>query len=356
MRKILLIISILFFAKVSFAQSPLCASTSTNFCCEYVASITINGQTYQGNTGFTGPGYYDYTGTPVPPINAGDQITISYTVTTNGPYRQYFKFWFDFNGNGVLSDPGELVHDYNETISSTTKTFNHTFVVPTTVFNGKVYMRFIMVFSSSPTLCGSYSYGNTFDFSTNITGAVQPPQYFSHFGSIDDTEGNGVSGISVDLYKKTKTSSSYSFHDTFLSDSNGEFEIVTSLDTSDYDFQLRLPVFNLSTVPSVSDATYFNQKIFDHVLVSEDYYNGDVNRDDSISVSDIYLIYQRINSIPWISGIPSYLFFTESEWNTISQGTSNLISTIPGSQSYIKSDPISSDTTNFNIIRTGFKD
>jgi hypothetical protein len=54
-----------------YSQSPLCPSTSTNFCCEYVASITINGQTYAGNTGFSGPGYYDYTGTPVPTIEAG---------------------------------------------------------------------------------------------------------------------------------------------------------------------------------------------------------------------------------------------------------------------------------------------
>lgn len=355
MRKILLIISILFFAKVSFAQSPLCASTSTNFCCEYVASITINGQTYQGNPGFTGPGYYDYTGTPVPTIKAGDQITISYTVTTNGPYRQYFKFWFDFNGNGLLNDPGELVHQYDETISSTTKTLSHTFTVPTTVYNGQVYMRFIMVFSSSPTLCGSYSYGNTFDFSTNIVGAVQPPQYFSHYGEVNDSEGNGMSGVALELYKKTKSQTAYSYHDTFLTDSVGNFSIVTSLDTGDYDFQLKLPSLTLSYNPSTTDATYFNLKIFNGQVEGKDYYLGDVNRDGEITISDIYGIFQKSNGAPWKSGVPSYLYFKESSWDSVYQSSSNLTSTIPGSSYILITKPTSLDTTNFNFIRTGFE-
>lgn len=355
MRNLLLIIFISIVAKASFAQSPLCASTSVNFCCEYVASITINGKTYQGNTGFSGPGYYDYTGNQVPSINAGDQITISYTVTTNGPYRQYFKFWFDFNGNGLLNDPGELVHQYDETINNTTKTLSHTFTVPTTVYNGQVYMRFIMVFSSSPTLCGNYSYGNTFDFSTTITGAVQPPQYFSHYGKIKDAEGNGIQGVSVELYKKTKAQTTYSFHDTFLSDSAGNYDMVTSLDTGDYDFQLKLPAFSISSNPSTTDATYFNLKIFNGQVEGKDYYLGDVNRDGNISISDIYGIYQKSNGQSWQNGVPSYLFFRESSWDSVYQSTLNLRNSIPGSQNILITNPTTSDTTNFNLIRTGFE-
>ena len=120
MRKLLIILFILLGVK-SYAQSPLCASYPTSFCCEYVASVTINGQTYAGSSGFaatsggTGPnGYYDYTGaTPVPTINAGQNISISYTAITNGGYMEYFKLWVDFNGNGVLSDPGEQIYAYN---------------------------------------------------------------------------------------------------------------------------------------------------------------------------------------------------------------------------------------------------
>jgi len=354
MKKLFLFFALVF-AAFANAQSQLCPSTSTNFCCEYVASITINGQTYQGNTGFSGPGFYDYTGTPVPNIKAGDQISISYTVTTNGPYRQYFKFWFDFNGNGDLSDAGELVHSYDETISNTTKTFNNTFTVPTSVFNGEVYMRFIMVFSNSPTLCGNYAYGNTFDFKTNISGAVQPPQYFSHRGSIYDANGSGLSGVDVDLYKKGNSQSTYSLHSTSTTDTSGQYEIVTSLDTTDYDFQIRVPQFNPLIGPGAVDATYFNQKILDADFVSADYYQGDVNRSSQVTIADIYSIYQKSHGALWKSGVPGSLFFTPSEWSSVSAGTANLVSTIPGSQSVIINDPISSDTTNFYLIRTGFK-
>ena len=49
-----------------YSQSPLCASRPTTFCCEYVSSVTINGRTFAGSTGFTSSsggspaGYYDY--------------------------------------------------------------------------------------------------------------------------------------------------------------------------------------------------------------------------------------------------------------------------------------------------------
>jgi hypothetical protein len=355
MKKLILSIFLVIVSKYSFAQSPLCASTSTNFCCEYVANITINGKTYLGNTGFSGPGYYDYTGNPVPNINAGDNITLSYTVTTNGPYRQYFKFWFDFNGNGLLNDPGELVHEYDEVINNTTKTLNHTFTVPNTVFNGPVYMRFIMVFSSSPTLCGNYAYGNTFDFSTTITGAVQPPQYFSHYGVVNDASGNGISGIPLELYKKSKSQTSYFLHDFYITDSCGNYSIVTNLDTTVYNFQLKLPHITLGFSPSPRDAAYYNEKIFSNLIKGKDYYMGDINRDNSITISDVYMIFQKINGNPWQNSTPSYLYFDSTIWNTIYQSTSNLRNLIPGSQFILIVDPISSDTTNFNLIRTGFE-
>lgn len=364
MRKFLFYLFLIIFTNSLYGQSPLCSSYPTSFCCEYVSSITINGRSYSGSTGFTsgsggtGPnGYYDYadSSNAVPTITAGQQINISYTAVTSSTYREYFKLWIDFNGNGNLSDPGELVHSVDYTWNGT-RNVSATFTVPTTVYNGTVYMRFIMVFSNSPSLCGAYSYGNTFDFVTNITGAVQPPYYFSHYGKIDDTDGNGVSGINVELYKKTKASSTFSLHDSFLTGTLGGFEMVTTLDTSDYDFQLRIPSFVFSSLPVNSDAFYFNQKILNGGFLSKDYYSGDVNLDNSISISDIYGIFQRTNGNPWKTGVPSYFLFTQSNWNSISSSTSNLKNTLPGGQSLIINSPISSDTTNFKIIRMGFED
>jgi hypothetical protein len=52
MKKVIILILILLNIK-SYAQSSLCSSTSTSFGYEYVSSITINGKTYSGNTGYT---------------------------------------------------------------------------------------------------------------------------------------------------------------------------------------------------------------------------------------------------------------------------------------------------------------
>ena len=109
-----LVFIFLFLAGEAYSQSPLCASRPTNFCCEYVSNVTINGKSYNGSTGFTSTsggnpaGYYDYAYTKdtVPRIKAGQNISISYTAVTNGNYMEYFKLWIDFNGNGVLTDAG----------------------------------------------------------------------------------------------------------------------------------------------------------------------------------------------------------------------------------------------------------
>ncbi|MCL6462087.1 MAG: hypothetical protein I4O51_09495, partial [Flavobacterium micromati] len=175
MKKIILIIT-LFILSINtvFSQETLCASTATNFCCEYVQSVTLNGVTYQGNTGFSGPGYYDYKNVSVPVLQANTTVPLSVVVRTNGPYQQFVKLWIDFNKNGNLEDAGELVYDETQMINSTTYTFNGNITVPPTAYNGPVNMRLIMVYNSTPTLCGDYDYGNTFDFSSTVQGGVNP--------------------------------------------------------------------------------------------------------------------------------------------------------------------------------------
>jgi hypothetical protein len=343
--------TIIFFLLLSFngySQSPLCASYPTTFCCEYVASITINGQTYAGNTGYSGPGYYDYTNTPVPIINAGQNINISYTAQTNGNYMEYFKLWIDFNGNGVLTDAGELVHSYNVSWLGT-KVVNATFQVPTTVFNGPVYMRFVMVYANIPNLCGTYAYGNTFDFKTGITGAVDP---FNHSISIFNSEGSRVPNIPIKLYKKLNSDVSYTLHSTYTTTSNA-LNITTTLDDGLYDFQIVIEAFTISN-PTVSDAIHFNQKVINQNFNGKDYYRMDVNGNGLLTITDVYLIYSKILGIPWKPGIPNYRLFTQSEWNTISTSTTNLTSSISGVQNLTLTNPPVSGTTNLYLIRTGY--
>jgi hypothetical protein len=357
MRTLILLIFLIIGIQLN-AQSPLCSSYPTSFCCEYVSSVTINGQTYAGSNGYaatsggTGPnGYYDYTGgTPVPTINAGQNISISYTAQTNSNYMEYFKLWVDFNGNGVLSDAGEQVYAHNVAWSGT-KTVTATFQVPTTVFNGQVYMRFMMVYANVPALCGSYAYGNTFDFKTTITGAQDP---FSFSGYVYDSEGVGISNIPVQLYSKLKSSSTYTYLSTHNTNSNGKYSLTSSRDANTYDFQLVLGNLTIAS-PSTSDAQAFNQKVLIQSFNSKDYYRMDANNDNSLSITDVYLIFAKILGYGWKVGVPSYRLFTPIQYNTINLSTSNLKTTYNGQSSYTISGLINKDSTNFYLIRTGYR-
>lgn len=350
-------IALFFFTNAYTQTSPLCSSYPTSFCCEYVASITINGQTYAGSNGYaatsggTGPnGYYDYTNsTPVPTITAGQNITISYTAQTNSNYMEYFKLWVDFNGNGVLSDAGEQVYAYNVSWSGT-KTINATFQVPTTVFNGQVYMRFMMVYANVPALCGSYAYGNTFDLKTTITGAVDP---YNHSGFIYGAEGVGIPNIPVKLYKKLTSETTYTLHGTYNTNANGQYSITTNLNAPLYNFQIIVDNLTVAN-PTSTDAQFFNQKILTQGFNSKDYYRLNTNGNNILTISDVYEVYQKTYNVPWEAGVPLYRLFNQTEWNVINSSSSDLRTTYPGTQGLTIQSPINSGTTNFYLIRTGY--
>jgi hypothetical protein len=356
--KKLIPILLLLWSSATNGQSPLCASRPTSFCCEYVSSVTINGKTFKGSSGFSSgsggspAGYYDYAYTKdtVPRIKAGQSITISYTGVTNGNYREYFKLWIDFNGNGNLTDPGELVHSTDFTWLGT-KTFSATFTVPTSVYNGEVFMRFVMQYSGSPVICGTYPYGNTFDFKTRIVGATDP---FSYTGYVYESAGSGIQNINVDLYSKLKSASTYTLLSSHKTDANGKYELTSSRDATVYDFQVRIGSL-LIPAPIVSDAQHFNSKVLSQSFTSQDYYQMDTNGDGDLNIADIYLIYMRVIGRSWPSSAQSYRIFTKSEWDIIKTSTSNLTSSYPGVNSITLSSLSNKGSSNYYLVRLGYK-
>jgi hypothetical protein len=355
--KQILSIFFIYFNFLAFTQSPLCPSYPTSFCCEYVSSITINGQTYAGSNGYTaasggtGPnGYYDYTNaTPIPTITAGQNISISYTSQTNSNYMEYFKLWVDFNGNGVLSDAGEQVYAHNVAWSGT-RTITSTFQVPTTVFNGQVYMRFMMVYANVPALCGSYAYGNTFDFKTTITGAISP---YNHSGFIYGAEGTGIANIPIKLYKKLTSDATYTLHGTYNTNTNGQYSIITNLNAPLYNFQIVVDALTVVN-PTASDAQFFNQKILNQGFSSKDYYRLNTNGNSILTIADVYEVYQKTYNIPWGAGVPTYRLFNQTEWNVINSSNNDLRTTYPGVQSLTIQSPTNNGTSNIYLIRTGY--
>ncbi|RYU80248.1 GEVED domain-containing protein [Hymenobacter persicinus] len=144
-----------------------CASKGTSVAYEYIDYVGLGSI---ARTSGADAGYYNGTASSTS-LAAGSAQTISFSAGFAGTaYSEYFKVYIDYNQNGVFTDAGELV--VNAAASSAATTRTGSFTVPTTAKNGATRMRVVMSDASATTSCGSYSYGETEDYTVNITGGT----------------------------------------------------------------------------------------------------------------------------------------------------------------------------------------
>jgi Ig-like domain CHU_C associated len=187
---------------------------------------------------------------------------------------------------------------------------------------------------------------------TAVTATVNYPTPFTYSGTFYNPINIGLPNINIDLYYKLKSSSSYSLLQTYTTNSLGIFTITTSLDVSLYDFQIIVNSLSISN-PTISDAVLFNNKIFNQSFDSKDYYRMNTNGNLALSISDVYLIYRKINGTNYPLGVPDYRIFSQSEWNIINSSSTNLMQSYPGSQTITLTNPIVGGSSVFYVIKTG---
>jgi hypothetical protein len=177
---------------------------------------------------------------------------------------------------------------------------------------------------------------------------------FTYSGFIYNSENIGISGIPVKLYYKLKTQTMYILHGTYLTDSLGKYNIVTLLSTSANDFRISLGGLNIIP-PLSSDAYDFNQKLLTRSFNSRDYYRMDVNNDNNLSITDVFLIYfRRLGLSSWTNSVPDYRIFNSQQWSVINTSMENLKQIYSGAQT-LNIDAISpGGSSDFYIIRTGY--
>jgi len=125
-------------------------------------------------------GYYDGTATTTS-VAAGSSQTINFSAGfASSAYTEYWRIYIDWNQDGDFADTGETIVSGSSASSGTLAT---TFTVPTTAKTGKTRLRVVMSYNSSATSCGTYSYGETEDYSVNVSG-----------GTFDNT---GVAGLTA---------------------------------------------------------------------------------------------------------------------------------------------------------------
>ena len=186
---------------------------------------------------------------------------------------------------------------------------------------------------------------------TPVVATVNYPTPFTYSGTIYNSEGIGVQNITVKLYYKTKAGSTYTLLQTYNTNSSGVFTISTSLDIASYDFQVIIDGLTFSA-PSTADAAIFNQKVLSQTFNAKDYYRMNTNGNSNLTISDVYLIYKRINGNAFT--VPSYRLFTNTEWSIINTSTSNLSATYPGTQTVTLTNPTAGGSSTFYLIKTGF--
>ena len=216
----------------------------------------------------------------------------------------------------------------------------------------------------------TYSYTNQTDgtlFRAQLTSGTCGNAYsqaglitvapFAYSGYVYNTENNPISGIPIKLYYKQKSQTTYTLLGSYITDSNGKYTISTSLSVSSYDFRVAIDNLSVAT-PSPVDAAYFNQKVLTQSFNAKDYYRMDVNNNTTLSIADVFLVYFKISGgiANWLYSTPTYRIFTTSQWSSINTSTANLTTTYPGVQSINVDTLTSNGTTNFYLIRTGFKE
>lgn len=143
-----------------------CTSKGTSQSYEYIDYVKLGSL---ARTSGADGGYYNGTASSTS-VAAGSSQTISFSAGfTGSAYTENWKVYIDYNQNGVFTDAGELVVSGS---SSSAGTLSSTFTVPATAKSGSTRLRILMSDASATTSCGTYNYGETEDYTLNITGGA----------------------------------------------------------------------------------------------------------------------------------------------------------------------------------------
>ncbi|MDQ2795540.1 MAG: M4 family metallopeptidase, partial [Bacteroidota bacterium] len=145
-----------------------CVSKGTSQAYEYIRLVQLGSI---NRTSGSDAGYYNGTALSTS-VAAGSSQTITYQTGFVGTsYAEYFRIYADWNQDGDFIDAGEtLVSTTNTAVVTTSR--SATFAVPTTAKNGKTRLRIVMSDNSATNYCGTYSYGETEDYSLTVSGGT----------------------------------------------------------------------------------------------------------------------------------------------------------------------------------------
>ena len=141
---------------------------------------------------------------------------------------------------------------------------------------------------------------------------------------------------------------------TVYTNSSGYYSINESSNPA-VEWYVQLDVSNPTTSLSITDILAPVDVILGKVAKKSIQWNQfDTNGDGKITVSDCYYINKKINSTA--STWPSIYLYTSTQYSSLTTGTTNLKSSVIGTNSITITSPVSGTTTgNYYIIAPGYK-
>ena len=173
-----------------------------------------------------------------------------------------------------------------------------------------------------------YSYGGQW---------YQP--HLAYHGTFTNVTGTAAKNLTLALEKKVKTSSTWSQHATYTTDTNGKFAFNEIIDTTYYDVRLAVvgDTMSVGNVVSTADAQLINQWVIGGATpLGWDFFTADVNGDKSLSISDAYGVFGKIAGriSVWPNSVQNIKFFTPTEYAAINVASTNLVATYPGQTNF----------------------
>ena len=178
---------------------------------------------------------------------------------------------------------------------------------------------------------------------------------FDYVATILNNPSNPAESIPV-ILQKSSDGSSWTDVATVTTGADGKATFSTNLD-QDY-WQIRLKIasgLNAGTALSTADANMIAQIAAGVQATSGiQFYTGNINQTNGITVADSYLLFARLaTNGTGYPVTPDVLFFTEAQYNTISNATSDQSSSIPGLAEFLSPNINGTTTGNFYILVLG---
>ena len=276
------------------------------------AKITLQNTTANLTTGVQFRFFYDKT--------AFSAANVTLLGSTSNLYLQYV----DNNTNGYVT----ITLVYTGSSNSYSLANGETFLIQFTHVNPSTFQNITAI--SNLTWSGAFPYsqvaseqpGNDIALSLHNYGGVFNLPKLQYHGTFTNVTGTAAKYLPLALEKRPKAGGSWSTQQTYLTDTLGKFNIDEIVDTTYWDVRLAVKgdTMGVGNIVSVADAQQINQWVIGSSNPSGwNFYSGDVNGDNSLSISDAYGVFGRIAGrfSVWPNSVMDVKFFTKSEYDTI---------------------------------------